>query len=93
MIGKETGPGVDVRGIGGYVVAAGSARPEGRYRRAGSSSVEDAPAWLPELVTAKPPRDVAADRSLWTSHSQAAAAHSDRIPEGQRNGRLPGSGL
>ena len=52
--GKRLGPGIDIRGIGGYVVAAGSERPEGAYRWGESSIVANAPQWLLDLVTADP---------------------------------------
>ena len=79
--GKRLGPGIDIRGIGGYVVAAGSERPEGAYRWGESSIVANAPQWLLDLVTADP-------KPFPTSDVPAGGC----IPEGQRNGRLTSLG-
>jgi putative DNA primase/helicase len=71
------GPGVDVRGTGGYVVAAGSARPEGSYTWE-SSVVAEPPRWLVNLVTKKAQRD---PRPQLVSPNSA-------IIDGQRNSHL-----
>lgn len=47
---------VDTRGEGGYVVGAGSVRPEGRYRVARAAPIADLPGWLVQSWTAAPPR-------------------------------------
>lgn len=58
----KLGPGLDVRGDGGYVIGAGSMHPSGkRYRYRldrGPDSVEiaEAPRWLVDLLTRNPPR-------------------------------------
>ena len=47
---------VDTRGEGGYVVAAGSVRPEGRYRVARAAPIAELPGWLVQAWTAARPR-------------------------------------
>jgi hypothetical protein len=58
---RRLGPGLDVRGDGGYVVAAPSLNSRGAYRwthEPGSIPLAEAPAWLLELVCSKlPPPD------------------------------------
>ncbi len=53
------GPGVDIRGDGGYIVGAGSHTSDGIYRFAPGRTPEDveiapAPAWLLELIGKRP---------------------------------------
>lgn len=49
-------PGVDTRGEGGYACMPGSVMPDGkRYEWANDKEIADAPAWLLEIVTRKPP--------------------------------------
>jgi hypothetical protein len=69
--------GIDVRGVGGYVVAPPSLHRSGRrYEFADNSPVADAPAWLVELVTKRvPPAD-------------KASPQGQIIPEGERNSTL-----
>ena len=53
------GPGIDVRGDGGYIVGPGSRTPDGTYRYADGRGPEDveiapAPPWLLKLIGRKP---------------------------------------
>lgn len=48
---------IDTRGRGGFVVAAGSVRPEGSYRVAAAAPVLELPGWLLQALT-PPPRAV-----------------------------------
>lgn len=52
------GPGIDTRGRGGLVVAAGSVRPDGRYRVTDPREVIDLPRWLATRLVPSPPRPV-----------------------------------
>lgn len=52
---SQLGPWVDTRAGGGFVVAAGSVRPEGPYRVARHGVVEELPGWLAEMLTPPPP--------------------------------------
>lgn len=45
---------IDTRGHGGYVIAAGSVRPEGLYRVAKRSPVAELPDWLITVLTPPP---------------------------------------
>jgi hypothetical protein len=47
---------VDTRGEGGYVVAAGSVRSDGRYHVQRAVPIAELPRWLLEAWTAAPPR-------------------------------------
>ena len=47
---------VDTRGEGGYVVAAGSVRRQGRYQVTRAAPIADLPAWLLHAWTATSPR-------------------------------------
>jgi hypothetical protein len=72
---SEIAPGVDVRGEGGMVLAAGSLHPSGlRYTVVEDVPIADAPAWLLGMVV-----DMRAPR--------AAVAHGDVAPltESQKN--------
>lgn len=79
----KVGPGIDVRGAGGYIVAEPSIHPETKRRYAwdGIEEIENqkiaaAPQWLLRLIQAAEQR-------------QAAPAKTpDRIPEGGRNDTL-----
>ncbi|GAB2959428.1 hypothetical protein GCM10027184_03080 [Saccharothrix stipae] len=48
-------PHVDTRGVGGYVVAAGSLLVHGRYRVVRDAPVAPAPEWLVAVLTPPPP--------------------------------------
>lgn len=51
---SKLGPGIDVRGDGGFVIAPPSVRPDhGEYRWINQVPVADAPNWLLDLVAAK----------------------------------------
>lgn len=52
-------PGVDTRGHGGYVVAAGSRTRVGDYRLLTAGPVAELPTWLLELLTPPPPQATA----------------------------------
>ncbi|MEB3372433.1 bifunctional DNA primase/polymerase [Saccharopolyspora mangrovi] len=45
---------IDTRGAGGYVVAAGSVRPEGRYRLHRDALIAPLPQWIIEALTPHP---------------------------------------
>ena len=52
---SQLGPGIDVRGDGGMVIAPPSLRPgKGAYRWLNDDPIADAPEWLITLVTTKP---------------------------------------
>ena len=64
--GRRLGDGVDVRGAGGYVVAPPTAIGISAYDWAENvaGDLADAPAWLLEMLTAKPERQVRAGEEL-----------------------------
>jgi Bifunctional DNA primase/polymerase, N-terminal/Primase C terminal 1 (PriCT-1)/AAA domain len=76
---SRIGPGIDVRGSGGYVVAAGSKRPDGLYTWDSSSIVREAPDWLLMLIREKP---------LEVTEGETA----NGIPRGRRNQTLTSLG-
>jgi Bifunctional DNA primase/polymerase, N-terminal/Primase C terminal 2 (PriCT-2) len=52
---SELGPGIDVKGDGGMVIAPPSLRPgKGSYRWVNEAPIADAPDWLTALITAEP---------------------------------------
>ncbi|GGM73626.1 hypothetical protein GCM10012275_50440 [Longimycelium tulufanense] len=59
---------IDTRGIGGYVVAAGSVRPEGRYRVVHDAPVRPLPDWLTLALTPPPPPERDTARAAATHH-------------------------
>jgi hypothetical protein len=64
---SQVGPGLDVRGEGGMVIAPPSIRGDGAYRWISESEIAEAPAWLLDLVAAPKddtPRTAAADAEL-----------------------------
>jgi putative DNA primase/helicase len=69
---SEIGPGVDVRGEGGMVVAPPSIRADGAYRWLNDLPIADAPGWLIELVKRKP-------RSARRSATTEVEAHPIKI--------------
>jgi len=52
--GHSLGPLVDTRAIGGFVVGAGSIRPEGAYLVAEHGQIAELPTWLATLLTPPP---------------------------------------
>lgn len=80
VLGNRTGglpPGIDIRGNGGYVIASGSALPDGRiYETANRGSLPVVPTWLQELIRSKqqkPNRTIDA-----TKDKRAAPAERER---------------
>lgn len=53
------GAGIDTRGHGGYIVAAGSRTPVGDYRVLTASPVAELPSWLLKLLAPPPPPVIA----------------------------------
>jgi hypothetical protein len=86
-VGK-LGPGLDVRGTGGYVLAAGSETDAGCYRWDGSSVIAAAPDWLLDLMAAPVHSSTPRARSSTTVKSVDAFITDGRIPEGQRHDAL-----
>lgn len=93
------GPGVDVRGEGGYVVAPPSRHASGgRYRWAGTAALAPLPDWVLEaLVRPEPvrtpldPAHLRPQRAASAWAGAALAGELDRVasaPEGQRNHTL-----
>ena len=99
---SQLGPGLDIRGDGGYIIAAGSVTSSGAYEVARDLPVADWPAWLGDKVASKkahqsaPANDHAPSAN---SHSPAndryvqAALHGEigrlaTAPAGQRNDAL-----
>jgi hypothetical protein len=80
----KLGPGLDVRGDGGYVVAPPSPHPSGtpygwrEGRGPAEIEVAEMPDWLADLV----------ESGEAPSTSPAAGSERDAIPEGQRNSTL-----
>ncbi|MTK30715.1 DNA primase [Nocardia seriolae] len=64
------GPGIDSRGHGGYVVAAGSRTSQGEYRLLANRPTADLPPWLLRLLT-PPPSPVSADPAAPPRHPDA----------------------
>lgn len=86
---KELGPGVDVRGLGGYIVASPSIHESGRqYEFVGKSTfdrtmISNAPDWLIRLVTHRP-KSVTKQRPDNDELIHAAAFHiPDVIKDGE----------
>ena len=75
--GTKLGPGIDIRGRGGYVVAPPSVHPTGRrYTWANDCPVAAMPSWL------------ASKLSRPASQITSATDMGDRIPKGERNSTL-----
>ncbi|WP_327097386.1 bifunctional DNA primase/polymerase [Nocardia vinacea] len=75
---------IDSRGVGGYVVAAGSTLPHGRYRLLDDRDPIPLPRWLTELLAPPPapPLTIRPAAEITHPHSYVAAAlrnHADRI--------------
>ena len=100
---SKVGPGLDVRGDGGYLVVAPSVHPNGTTyewlagRRPSQIGPADAPLWLLDLVVDKPSPE-SSERPEWKGNGSGAryaeaalereAEAVARAPEGQRNDRL-----
>lgn len=92
--GHSLGPLIDTRAGGGFVVGAGSIRPEGAYLVAEHGRVADLPGWLATLLTPppvqRPPRTPAKELSPQRANRLVAAIQADELdkvehaPEGQR---------
>lgn len=96
---RKLGPGIDTRGIGGYVVAPPSAHESGRdyHWREWRASLAPVPAWLPPLLKSPPPPPIVDRRELRdgigaTAYGRAAllglAEEMLSTGEGSRNERL-----
>jgi hypothetical protein len=90
-------PLIDVRGVGGFVLGAGSVIPDGEYRVCGSVlALASVPGWLARLITERPTGDTPqVTRTVPVSgdaYAQAAldaeAALVAAAPEGCRNNQL-----
>jgi putative DNA primase/helicase len=81
----KIGPGVDIRGDGGYVLGAGSRTSDGVYRyfegrRLGEIKIADAPAWLLDRVGRHAPNAVAPAApavEISPQHSARAKSYAD----------------
>lgn len=92
------GPGVDLRGQGGYVVAPGSVMKDGRrYTWTNDEEIAEAPAWLLDLVVRKPSDN--ATPTTYTPYTGSNSAYVDAAveeelselaatPQGHRNNAL-----
>jgi Bifunctional DNA primase/polymerase, N-terminal len=94
---SQVGPMIDVRGDGGFVVAAGSVRPEGAYELIDDRDPAPLPPWLAELAAKakdEPPLPHPVHRSADRSGAYVRAALEAEIravasaPAGQRNDQL-----
>lgn len=90
----KLGPGIDVRGYGGYLVGPGSWTPRGVYRVAEMHPIARLPLGLLDLVTPKPVQQAAAAAPRAVPARQRSAALTGLVRlvlnsrEGQRNARL-----
>lgn len=86
---------VDTRADGGYVVAAGSVLPAGRYETLNGSVAASLPAWLQTILEPAPARPVGPLRLPAVDGSRAAMAALEaecavvvQAPDGMRNAAL-----
>ncbi|MBE9375575.1 bifunctional DNA primase/polymerase [Saccharopolyspora sp. HNM0983] len=92
----QLGPLIDTRGVGGYVVAAGSVLPEGGYELIDDTPPADLPGWLAQALAPKPPVANSGPREIAAVHpdsyvAAALAAEVDRVaaaPSGRQNHTL-----
>jgi Bifunctional DNA primase/polymerase, N-terminal len=90
----QLGPMVDVRGDGGYVIAAGSVRDDGAYELVDDTDPAQLPVWLVARLaaTAPPPAAPPGDRVHDDRWVQAAVEDEAQLvaaaPVGQRNHQL-----
>jgi hypothetical protein len=90
----KLGPCIDIRAIGGYVIAAGSWRPDGAYELINDNDPVSLPGWLADLAASAPPEPVTARARTGHSDAYAAAALAREAeavataPPGTRNDRL-----
>jgi Bifunctional DNA primase/polymerase, N-terminal/Primase C terminal 2 (PriCT-2) len=76
-VGRKIGPGVDVRGEGGMVVAPPSVRHDGIYQWLNDAPIANAPLWLIDLVAELP---VERREEEWGSDPALVAAAAAVIP-------------
>lgn len=92
--GHSLGPLIDTRAGGGFVVGAGSIRPEGAYLVAEHGQIAELPDWLATLLTPPPPPEPRRGEPLALSTPRANAyvaailagesAAVEQAPKGQR---------
>jgi hypothetical protein len=83
---------IDTRGHGGFVVAPGSVRRDGRYRVTRSCGIAPLPAWLTDALTAAPPHSELGERP--TRRPRTRRRHLQAILDSERDavtGAQPGT--